>query len=119
MKERIMAEEVKPKMSPKPKVEKTAEKPAEEVAVVKEVEIEPISETVVESIVAEEAKEDADSDVEAMGRRGRKSKAEIAEEHKRTREDIESNFANLIAHEPAKADLFREELRKTLQDLGL
>ena len=60
-----------------------------------------------------------EGDVEAMGKRGRKSKAEIAEEHKKTREDIESNYANLIAHEPSKADLFREELRNALKELGL
>ena len=39
--------------------------------------------------------------------------------HKRTREDIESNYGNLIDHEPWKADFYREELRQVLTDLKL
>ena len=47
------------------------------------------------------------------------SAAEKAAEIKRTREDIESNYANMIAHEPAKADLFRLELAQALKEAGL
>ena len=109
-----MAEETKTSPTPKPKVVK----PVKDVEV-EEIEVvtEPTKEVVEPvEVIKEESTED---DVEAMGKRGRKSKAQIAEEHRRTREDIESNYANLIAHEPAKADLFREELRIVLKNLGL
>jgi hypothetical protein len=85
--------------------------------------VEVIEETTIEAPVVEEVVEEVvevvEDDVEAMGKRGRKSKSQIAEEHRRTREDIESNYANLIAHEPGKADLFREELREVLKKMGL
>ncbi len=115
-----MADEVKTKAT-KPKAEKVVEEVKEIVEDVKPVEAAEVVEEaapVVEEPVAE-AELVEDSEVEAMGRRGRRSKAEIAEQVKRTREDIESNYANLIDHEPAKADLFREELRSVLKQLGL
>jgi len=108
------------------------ERPKKEAPKAKEPIVEPVVEEVVEVPAAEpvvevvEAKaeeiaetEAAEPEVEAMSRRGRKSAAEKAAEIKRTREDIESNFANLIAHEPAKADLFRLELAQALKDAGL
>jgi hypothetical protein len=103
-----MADETKPSPA-KRRTAKTAE--AEETDVVELVE--EVAEEIQEPVVEQE------SEVEAMGKRGRKSKAEIAEEHKRTREDIESNYGNLIDHEPWKADLYREELRQALADLKL
>lgn len=115
-----MAEEVKPKTT-KPKAEKVVPEVAE-VAVKESVEEVAPVEAVVEPPVVEPVVADdltSDDDVEAMGKRGRKSKAEIAEAHKRTREDIESNYCNMIDHEPHKADLFRDELRQILIKLGL
>ena len=120
-----MADEVKTKTT-KPKAEKVVEevkeiledvKPVEAAEVVEEPA--PVVEPPVVEAPAVEEEVVEDSEVEAMGRRGRRSKAEIAEQVKRTREDIESNYANLIAHEPAKADFFREELRNALKQLGL
>lgn len=107
------------------------ERPKKEAPKAKEPIVEPVVEEVVEAPAAEpvvetaEAKaeveetEAAEPEVEAMSKRGRKSAAEKAAEIKRTREDIESNFANMIAHEPAKADLFRLELAQALKDAGL
>lgn len=94
-----------------PVVEEVVEAPAAEPVV-------EVVETKVEEVVETEVSE-SEPEVEAMGRRGRKSAAEKAAEIKRTREDIESNFANLIAHEPAKADLLRLELAETLKRAGL
>jgi len=119
-----MADEVKTKTT-KPKAEKVVEEVKEVVEVVEAVEavvaVEVAEEPapVVETPAPVEDVEESDAEVEAMGRRGRRSKADIAEQIKRTREDIESNYANLIDHEPAKADLFREELRNALKQLGL
>jgi ribosome-binding protein aMBF1 (putative translation factor) len=107
------------------------ERPKKEAPKAKEPIVEPVVEEVVETPVAEpvaevaEAKaeevetEAAEPEVEVMSKRGRKSAAEKAAEIQRTREDIESNFANMIAHEPAKADLFRLELAQALKDAGL
>jgi len=110
-----MAEEVKKSPTqPKPK---TVRAKSEDVEVIEEVEA--VEEVTPAEEVAVEPEDDTDGDVEAMGKRGRKSKAQIVEEHKKTRQDIESNYANLIAFEPAKADLFRAELEQTLKNLGL
>lgn len=116
-----MADEVKTKTT-KPKAEKVVEEVKEVVEVVEAVVAVEVAEEpapVVETPAPVEDVEESDAEVEAMGRRGRRSKTEIAEQIKRTREDIESNYANLIDHEPAKADLFREELRSALKQLGL
>jgi hypothetical protein len=78
--------------------------------------VELVTEPVAEVAPEQEAE---DSDVEAMSKRGRKSKNDPEVIKRRTREDIESNYANLIAHEPAKADLFREELRLELKERNL
>jgi hypothetical protein len=114
-----MADETKlSPTQPRPKGSRTvkaAEADADVVEVIDVVEETP--EPVAESPAVEEIAEDAE--VEAMGKRGRKSKADIAADHKRTREDIESNFGNLIDHEPWKADFYREELRQVLTDLKL
>lgn len=80
---------------------------------------EPVAEPVVEAAESKDDVEAPEAEVEAMSKRGRKSAADKAAEIKRTREDIESNFANMIAHEPAKADLFRLELAQALKDAGL
>ena len=100
------------------------ERPKKEAPKAKEPIVEPVVEEVVESPVADAVEtkveeEVAEAEVEAMAKRGRKSSAEKAAEIKRTRDDIESNFANKIAHEPAKADLFRLELVQALKDAGL
>ena len=110
------------------------ERPKKEAPKAKEPIVEPVVEEVVEAPVAEPVAEvvetsveevvetevsESEPEVEAMSRRGRKSAAEKADEIKRTREDIESNFANMIAHEPAKADLFRLELAQALKQAGL
>lgn len=115
-----MADEVKTKTT-KPKAEKVVEEVKEILEDVKPVEAAEVVEEPAPVVEAPAVEEEVveDSEVEAMGRRGRRSKAEIAEQVKRTREDIESNYANLIAHEPAKADFFREELRNALKQLGL
>ena len=95
-----------------------AKEPIVEEVVEEVVEPAPVAEPV-ETVETKTETAEADVEVEAMAKRGRKSAAEKAAEIKRTREDIESNFANMIAHEPAKADLFRLELAQALKDAGL
>jgi len=68
--------------------------------------------------VVVENTETVDDDVEAMGRRGRKSKAEIAAENKNIRDSLMVIYGNKIAFETHKAHIFREELKKELKDLG-
>jgi len=59
------------------------------------------------------------SDVEALARRGRKSKAEIEAMKVARRQGLENFYGNLIAKEPAKADMFREQLLFELKSRGL
>lgn len=98
----------KPKTTKKPVV---TEEPKVEAEV-------PETEPVVE-VEAQSTEANENDDFESLGKRGRKSKADIENEKKRTREDIETNYGNLIAHEPEKADLFREELMLELKQRNL
>lgn len=110
------------KSKPAPKQEETTEivvapenlAPSMSEAVVSE---EPAP--VLEPKTNEEIVEEDDSDFEAMARRGRKSKAEIEALKAKTKESFEILYGNMIAKEPAKADLFRQELIYTLKSKGL
>jgi len=54
-----------------------------------------------------------------LARRGRKSKAEIEAMKVARRQGLENFYGNLIAKEPAKADMFREQLLFELKSRGL
>ena len=110
------------KSKPAPKQEETTE-----VVVAPENLTSSVSETVVseeptpvqEPEMNEEIVEEDDSDFEAMARRGRKSKAEIEALKAKAKESFEILYGNMIAKEPAKADLYRQELIYTLKSKGL
>lgn len=110
------------KSKPAPKQEETTE-----VVVAPENLTPSVSETVVseepapvlESEINEKNVEEDDSDFEAMARRGRRSKAEIEALKAREKAGYEVFYGNMIAKEPAKADLFRQELIYTLKSKGL
>ena len=118
-----MPEEVKPKTTKakasEPKVEEVAA--VEEVVVPVEPKVELIEETLPEPTpepeppvepapVSEPEPKPEDVEVEAMGKRGRKSKAELAEQYKH-------EFETKLSNEPQFEVQFREELAEKLAKL--
>jgi len=99
--------EVKPEPQEEPKVEVKAEpkasKPKEEPA---PVEVAPV----------EEAKP-VEDEVEALGKRGRKSAAEKAAELEYKKQVLADTYSVMINNEPWRAEVYREEYRAKLQEL--
>lgn len=111
--------------SPKTKAEKVEEKVEQNDSLVEN----PVIE-IVEVVVPNPEPEDTDtfdleddfvnfSDVEALSRRGRRSKADIEILKQNARRGLETFYGNLINNEPAKADMFRQQLIFELKSRGL
>ena len=106
-----MAEEVKKEEKVAPvkaakaevKAEPKASKPKEEPA---PVEVAPV----------EEAKP-VEDEVEALGKRGRKSAAEKAAELEYKKQVLADTYSVMINNEPWRAEVYREEYRAKLQEL--
>ena len=84
--------EVKEEPKPEPKPEPKTEAPVEE-------------------------KPAAEEEVEAMGKRGRKSAAEKAAELEYKKQVLADTYSVMINNEPWRADVYREEFRSKLNDL--
>lgn len=99
------------------KVEAKAEVKAEPVVTPKaeETKPEPKAEPKVEAPVEE--KPVVEEEVEAMGKRGRKSAAEKAAELEYKKQVLADTYSVMINNEPWKADVYREEFRAKLDDL--
>lgn len=98
------------------KVEAKAEVKAEPVVIPKaEVKEEPKPEPKVETPVEE--KLEAEEEVEAMGKRGRKSAVEKAAELEYKKQVLADTYSVMINNEPWRADVYRALYREKLAEL--